>query len=261
MLHTIFRDDELIVAINGYPYIISHEDPYFDEIVEYIEDKDEEALINLLSRKARSKQMFSALQEYDISYDGSEYSYKGQLIPMNLNAYLASAMDNSRGNPSAYLPVVRFIQRLYKNPSHDTRQRLFSFMDHNSMPIDADGCFLAYKGVRHDYRDKHTGTILNRPGDIVSLADWSNVDTDSAVTCSKGLHACSIDYLSFWYGGSDRIVSVAIAPEHVGAIPTDYNQAKLRCLRYKVVADITDQYLANKECHSLWAKNGVNVEQ
>jgi hypothetical protein len=95
----------------------------------------------------------------------------------------------------------------------------------------------------------------------VSLADWSDVNTDSTVTCSKGLHACSIDYLLFWYGDSDRIVSVAIAPEDVGAIPSDYNQAKLRCLRYRVVADITDQYLADKEKHSLWVKNGINVKR
>ena len=261
MLHTIVRDDEVIVAINGFPYVVAYDDPRYDEVLDLIDDRDEEGLLDILSRRTRATAMFNELQQYDITCDSAgDYTYKGQLIPMELNDYLASAMDNSDGSEAVYMPVVRFIQRLYKNPSYDTRQRLFGFMDHNKMPLDQDGRFLAYKGVRSDYKDKHSGTMLNMPGMTVSLGDWSDVDTDSNVTCSKGLHACSIDYLDFWYSESDRLISVAIAPEDVGAIPSDYNNAKLRCKKYEVIADITDQYLANKEKHTLWAQQGVNVQ-
>jgi hypothetical protein len=41
-------------------------------------------------------------------------------------------------------------------------------------------------------------------------------------------------------------VSVAIDPADVGAIPDDYNQAKLRCRHYEVLADITNKFNAEK---------------
>lgn len=236
MIHSIYRDDEIIVALNGIPYTVSVDDPRYDEVVDAAMNEDEELLESLLSIKGRSKIMFDDLEEEGLEEVCGDYFYKGNQIAMDLNDYLGSALNS--GN---YMPVVRFIQRLYENPNQDTRGRLFTFMDNNKMPIDSQGRFLAFKGVRDDYRDHHSGTIDNAPGSVVPRMSWSEVDTDSRNTCSRGYHACSKDYFNSGFFNA-KVVSVAIAPEDVGAVPADYNDAKLRCRQYEVIADITDQF-------------------
>lgn len=255
MIHTIFRDDELIVALNGIPYTIDVFDPRYEEIAEAIYDKDEEKLEMLLSIRGRASKMMDDLSNYDINEVGGDYTYKGNPVAFDLNDYLRSAVED--GN---YMPVVNFIQRLYKNPNNDTRQRLFTFMEKNRMPIDDQGRFLAYKAVRSNYYDKHSGSVYNGVGTIVPKMEWDEVDTDPTNYCSRGYHACAKSYIDdFFYSEGDKVVAVAIAPEDVASIPDDYDGAKLRCRTYEVVSDITHTYETDKNMH-LRSDKGLNPD-
>lgn len=252
MIHKIYRDDEVIVAVDGYPYTVSVDSPVYDDVCIAIENDDEEELRMLLSTKGKSVKLYAQLAEHGIEESDGEFTYKGNPIAMDLNDYLLASLDSGQARP-----IIRFIERLFENPSHDTRSRLFTFMEHNRMPLDEDGRFLAFKGVRADYRDKHTGTIDNSPGVTVPRMSWSEVDTDPTNHCSRGYHACSKDYLNdFWYNASDRVVSVAIGPEDVGSIPLDYDGAKLRCRQYTVVADVTDAY--TKDTANVTLRSKIN---
>jgi len=98
---------------------------------------------------------------------------------------------------------------------------------------------LAYKVVRSNFMDKHSGRFDNSPGKTVEMPR-AKVDDNDNNTCSSGLHACSKDYVKFFSNGSsDKLVVVKIAPEDVVSIPTDYNNTKLRCCKYLVVSEIT----------------------
>jgi len=255
MIHTIYRDDEVIVAVDGYPYTVSVDNPRYEDVCLAIENDDEEELRMLLSTKAQGTRLYTQLTEYGIEEHEGDFTYKGNPIAMDLNDYLLAALDSGEGKP-----VIRFIQRLFENPNHDTRERLFAFMEQNKMPLDNEGRFLAFKGVRADYKDKHSGKIDNSPGVTVPRMLWSEVDTNTEITCSRGYHACSKEYLNdFWYADGDRVVSVAIAPEDVGAIPKDYNGAKLRCRQYEVLADVTDVYIKDTAGAKLHSK--INPDQ
>ena len=210
----------------------------------------------MVSVRGRANTLHSQLSAagIDRSEDG-HYTYLGNTLSIDLSEYMLACID--RGDSEA---IIKFIKRLYENPSHDTRTRLFEFMDRNKMPIDNSGRFLAFKVVNSDYTDKHTRTIDNHPGITVPRMDWSEVDTDPTVTCSRGYHACSIDYLDFFFGHDDRVVSVAIGPEDVGAIPDDYDGAKLRCRQYHVVKDITEQYKRDYQKTKLHINSGDGIE-
>jgi hypothetical protein len=247
MIPCIFRDDEVVVVLGNYPYIVSVDDPRYEAVTEAVDEDDEEGLLNILSSKRKASGMLRGLEDEGIEYSEGTYSYKGNTIAMDLNDYLAAAMDTG----GSVTPIVKFIQNLYENPNHDTRMRLFGFIERNKMPLMDDGRFIAFKGVGEDYYDKHSHTVDHTPGRYIPVKDWSDVDTDSTVTCSRGYHACAKEYLDSWYAGSDRIVSVAIDPADVGAIPDDYNQAKLRCRHYAVLADITDKFNAEKSNSAL----------
>jgi hypothetical protein len=108
-------------------------------------------------------------------------------------------------------------------------------LEKNSLPITPDGCFLAYKRVRENYMDCHTGTMDNSVGRVVEM-ERNMVDDNRNNTCSSGLHFCSHSYLSSF--GGERTVIVKIDPADVVSIPSDYNDAKGRACRYTVIGEV-----------------------
>jgi len=94
---------------------------------------------------------------------------------------------------------------------------------------------LAYKKVRDNFMDVHSGTMLNAPGCIVEM-ERNKVDDDKNNTCSTGLHFCAESYLRSF--GGERTVIVKINPADVVSIPSDYNDAKGRACRYEVIGEL-----------------------
>lgn len=148
-------------------------------------------------------------------------------------------------------PLARFLERVSKNPVLTARDEIYLFMESGDMPLTSDGCFLAFKKVGANYESSHLmkdGSVLyNTPGTIVKM-DPADVDTDRAETCSRGLHFCSWPYLpQFGGGGESKVVIVKVAPEHVFAIPYDYNNSKGRACQYAIIGEVPED-----ECRHLF---------
>lgn len=137
-------------------------------------------------------------------------------------------------------PLANFAKRVRQNPSETVRARLYAFMEHGQLPLTEDGSFIAYKVVRGNFKDKHSGRFDNSPGKYVSMPR-SQVNDNDAVTCSTGLHVCSKDYIRSFRSGDDKLIACLVAPEHVVSIPVDYNNTKMRTEAYTVLAEITDK--------------------
>jgi hypothetical protein len=123
------------------------------------------------------------------------------------------------------------------NPSKRSVDQLYGFLEKNSLPITEDGHFLAYKRVRKDYKDIHSGTFDNSIGQVVEM-DRNAVDDNPESHCSVGLHFCSESYLGHFGSYDDPVMILKINPADVVSIPTDYDGAKGRCMRYKVVGQV-----------------------
>ena len=118
---------------------------------------------------------------------------------------------------------------------------MLCFLVANDIEITDDGHFIAWKVVTKDYKDCRTGRFDNSPGVVVKM-ERNQVDEDDERTCSAGLHVCSKSYISYFQGGSDRIVSVKVHPRDVVSIPVDYGDAKMRTCEYLVLEDVTAQW-------------------
>jgi hypothetical protein len=134
-------------------------------------------------------------------------------------------------------PLVAFMENLMTNPSKRAVDELYGFLEKNSLPITPDGHFLAYKKVRQNYFDCHTGKMDNSVGKVVEM-ERNEVDDNKDQTCSAGLHFCSQEYLPHFGGGDSRVVIVKINPRDVVSIPVDYNNAKGRACRYEVIGEV-----------------------
>jgi hypothetical protein len=248
MIGKIYRDDMVILTIDGVPYTVRDDDPRYDELMDGLaEGWDEEAILDLLTSKTAVGVVEDQLSSAGIVFDmtGDRATYNGNPLPTDLTGYLSAAI--SRGDASA---VVEFVKRLFKSPNENTRMSLFRFLETNHMPILDDGRFLAFKVVNDDYTDCHSGTFDNTPGSTLRV-EWDQVDTNPELTCSRGLHVCSREYLKAFYHAGRRVVTVAVAPEDVGAVPYDYNGSKMRTVGYEVLVEITEKYVAEKEAIEL----------
>jgi hypothetical protein len=140
--------------------------------------------------------------------------------------------------------LIAFLNKLMANPSNRAVNELYGFLEHNDIQLTEDGNFLAFKVVRNDYKDKHSGTFDNSVGVDVRV-NRNQVDENSEQTCSYGLHVCAKSYIRHFGSGGDRILVVSVDPADVVAIPRDYNNSKMRCAGYKVVEDVTDTMNSN----------------
>jgi hypothetical protein len=134
-----------------------------------------------------------------------------------------------------YKPLVRFLENIQANPSARSVQELYGFLEHRGMPITDDGCFIAYKGIRSDWKDVYSGTIDNSIGKAVEFPR-NKVDDNCQNTCSFGLHVGSHAYASDW-GRGGRVVLVKVNPADAVSVPVDHNAQKLRVMKYRVVGE------------------------
>ena len=155
-------------------------------------------------------------------------------------------VDQFHRHFNAKIPVnhlISFIRKLRQNPSYRIRQQLWNFMEASEaaggFTIAEDGDVLAYKLVRNDFMDIHSGKFDNSPGKIVEMPRC-DVDDDPNHTCSSGLHFCAYSYLSS-YGDVElnKVVLVKVNPADIVSIPTDYGFSKARCCRYEVVKEVS----------------------
>lgn len=132
-----------------------------------------------------------------------------------------------------YAPLLKFWDNLKKNPSYNSRQALFKFLEHNGHPLTTDGCFVAYRGVTDDFKDCHTKTFDNKPGSVCEMPRAA-VDDNPNNTCSSGLHVACFDYAK---GFGPKLVTVKVNPADVVTVPTDYNGTKMRVCRFEVLEE------------------------
>lgn len=258
----LLQGQNIVLVIEGQPHTISTEHLSYEKILDAVKAADWGVIPQLVSVKEAIKKFSQGA----INIDGDQLTYNG--FPMH--GALADRTIKMLKEGFDLTPMVNFINNLMKNPSSRAVNELYGFLEKNSLPITEDGCFLAYKKIRRDYYDCHSGSVLNKPAALMTpeeekqLLDTPEnnkrgvnfgvirsvngpnktyvqmvrnmVDEDKDRTCSAGLHFCSIDYLSHF--GGDRIVTLKINPADVVAIPSDYNNAKGRCCYYIIESEM-----------------------
>ena len=129
-------------------------------------------------------------------------------------------------------PLLKFAENLRANPSYNSRQMLYEFLEHNGHPITSDGCFIAYRKVRTNFKDCHTGTMDNSVGRVVEMPR-EEVDDNPNNTCSSGLHVATYEYAKDFSSG--HLLEVKVDPKDVVAVPRDYDGTKMRVCRFEVM--------------------------
>ena len=223
-------DGFLTVVVDGKQHTILASNPLFASAVSAFQIKDFDALMLALDPSRKFLNLYAKYEQIEVK-DGTVF-VDGDAI----QSVVADRIINFLADGVDCLPIFKFITRLQLNPSKRAVDELYTFLEHKHLPVTETGTFLAYKAVRNDYTDKHTGKFFNGVGEVLSMPR-NKVDDDKNVGCSYGFHAGTLRYASEFASGNDKLVLVEIDPADVVSIPTDCQFQKLRTARYKVVAE------------------------
>jgi hypothetical protein len=199
------------------------------KILEALKNQDWDTLRDLVEPK---KALVNFGQGF-VSIVGNKVMWKG----VEFHNSLAQRMIEMYQDGFPIDPMVRFMENLMENPSKRSVDQMYGFLEKNKLPITSDGHFLAYKRVRKDYKDIHSGTYDNSVGQTVSMSR-NLVDDNPDSYCSAGLHFCSETYLNHFGSQDEPVMILKINPADVVSIPKDYDGAKGRCCKYTVVGQV-----------------------
>ena len=161
----------------------------------------------------------------------------GEKIP----SVIAVQLIRMNKSGSEFTPLLRFWNKLKKNPDEKVKKQLYQFISKYGIPINEYGDLVCEKGVMYEngkLLDCHSRSFDNSIGQTVRMPR-NEVDADPDIACGKGLHVGAPSYVRGNYATSwakNRVIIVCtVNPEHVVSIPKDHDFAKVRVCEYTVV--------------------------
>lgn len=229
MFPFMIQGSNVVVVIDNTPHTISKTHITYQKVVDAIKAGDWDTVRDTIN----PKKVVLNYGAGHIEVQGEKLFWKGT----EMHGAIVDRMIVMLQDGFPIEPLVKFMENMMENPSYRAVNELYGFLEKNRLPITPDGHFLAYKKVRNDYKDIHSGTMDNSVGKIVEM-ERNQVNDDKNQTCSAGLHFCSESYLPHFGGSDSRTVIVKINPRDVVSIPSDYNNAKGRACRYEVIGEV-----------------------
>ncbi len=244
----ITKANQITVYIEGKAYTATKEHANYLKIIKAVQKgKSYEKLINLFDTVKVIKDYLA--KSGDIELNNGVITYKGK----ELQNVLTSKILRMLNEGFDILPMLNFLNNLRSNPSKTAQDELMLFMEASDMPITPNGHLIAYKAVRANYYDIHSGKFNNAIGQKPSMPRC-DVNDNREITCSDGLHFSSKNYAAGFGSGTDRLMVVKVNPRDVVSIPKDYSNEKARCCLYEVIGEVErvregiDEYNAKVVC-------------
>ena len=231
--HIKTSNSVIMTFTEGKPITIVKEHESFNKVIDLLSQRK----FSEAAKMADKTLLIASTDDFEV-IDGRVYIDE-EPLPVALSERLVQFIDNDID----YQPLVRFWNKLKTNPAQSAKEDLYAFLEANKVPLTADGDFIAYKYVKKDYFDAHTGKISNKPGSVVKMPR-EQVDSNRNNTCSTGLHVGAFAYVNQYGGGNEmRILEVQVSPENVVSVPVDYDHQKMRVCEYMVLKDCTKELL------------------
>jgi ribosomal protein S27AE len=219
----------ITAVIAGQAYTVANDNPLFGSIKQALQNNEVPQVITELFDRAKAIMSF---MRGEVKVVNNVVYYGDQVV----NNVVADRILQFMAEGLPHEPLVNFLKKLMDNPSRRSLEYLYKFLEHENLPITPEGNFLAYKAVRSDWKDKHSGTILNTVGTTVEVPR-NSVDDDPNAGCSYGLHVGSIGYVRSFGSGSDRYLICEVNPADVVSVPHDCGFQKVRTCKYTVLCE------------------------
>lgn len=218
-------------VLNGKQYLVEPSHAKYDVLVQAIKDDDAETF----EANCDVKEIIEEAMGEGVEIRGNTVYYNGEPI----HNVVADNIVRSLKEGFDVTGPKEFLVNLMENPSKRSVDQLFNFLQDHKLSITPDGCFLAYKCLRENYLDKHSGKYDNSPGAFMEMPR-NKVDDDPNEACGQGFHCGALAYAGpqgWYYSEGNKIVIVKVNPRDVVCVPHDCSHHKVRICQYEVVGD------------------------
>ena len=222
-VHFLLTKGSVSLTYGSVSKTVAKDDPRFDKIVNAIRAGKLDQIPGIVDPHA------AFAKAAGIDMEEGLMTVKGMAMPPELNSRIL-AYKNEK---IPFNSLLKFWAKLQENPSFHTREFLFKFLENKGHSICEDGDFIGYRGVREDFKDSHSGTFDNRPGQVCQMPR-ELVNDDHMVSCSHGLHVGGYEMAK---GFGPKMVIVKVNPKDVVAVPDAYAGNKLRVCRFEVLSE------------------------
>jgi len=227
--YNISRESATIV-LNGDIYTLKKGDPNFEEARDKAQDEDIEGLLVLFSKGHAIEKWTGGLFRFHQGY----MMYNGRRFPPEMNKRMV-AMAEAGDDPTA---IMKFWQRLSKNPSWRAVKSLWGFLKSRGICIDLEGHILAYKAVNPDYTSVHKdedGNPVDNSIGAKPYMDRNRVSDEYNSPCHTGFHVGNHQYASNYGPHNRRIIVCRVDPANVVCICN--TAQKMRINTYEVIGN------------------------
>lgn len=222
---------DLIAIIDGTRYHVTPDHRNYEMVKAAYMNGDKDAFINAFNKKEKTFEEFVE-EESDglVKLEGNTVYYKGKPIHNTLTKRIIECYNEGDKH---YESMLLFLENLMQNPSKNSVDQLYNFLENQCLPITEDGCFLGYKYVNEDFTACHAnedGTHNDcSVGKVVEMPR-NEVCDDPDISCSTGLHVGGLSYAGY----SNNVIIVKVNPRDAVSVPHGESD-KLRCCRFEVV--------------------------
>ena len=176
----------------------------------------------------------------NFTIEGESVLHMGKPLPQELSGRILR-MSAEGLDPQI---LLNFWEKLQNNPSMRSVTQLYSFLLNAGIPFTKEGNILAYKSVRDNYLDHHSGQFLNEPGSVHEMSR-NEISDDPNFACHEGFHVGALEYASSFGSGDRRIVICEVNPADVVCVPYDSSSQKMRVCRYEVVGEHSGAHMSS----------------
>lgn len=238
--YTIKTNGAITLYLNGECLTVAIDHPNYNKVIDALKRGEFDKIENLVN-VAKAVTSFARGQ---ITINNGQIFFGTFALHNTLTERIIKMMNEGY----KFDHMVRFLENLLNNPSNRAVNETYRFLENYGLPITDDGCFLAYKAVRNNYKDIYSGKLDNSVGKTVSMPR-NMVDEVYERDCSSGLHVGALDYVvqygHFSKGGTvrsdgNRLLIVKVNPKDVVSVPKFESHPKMRVSEYVVVSEIKD---------------------
>lgn len=243
----IVTDSSISIIWEGVPYTVAKDSINYASLKQALLKSEYDSIPSLLSVKKRIEDF----TYNNITVKNGEVFYGNMRLNGVVVKKLLHLLEDGLQDASS---ILNFITKLMKNPSNNSVEQLYTFLNYRELPLTAEGNVIAYKGVQNDFYSRRgnkstvvlsgtvndSGQILNTIGSTIEV-QRNSVDDNKDNYCSNGLHLGSYDYAKDWAGTDGRLLMVEFNPVDAVSVPTDCECQKMRVCKYKVIREIPQE--------------------
>ena len=220
----------ITIFTDGRQFTVHASDARFVSALNAVNAEEWDTLYSILNPSLVFKNLYAKYEQVEVK-DGNVFVNGDPIsntIAERILEFLSKGAD--------CVPIFKFITKLNLNPSSRAVNELYAFLEHKFLPITNNGNFLAYKALRSNYTDVHSGKFDNSVGNVLEMPR-NKVDDNKENGCSYGFHAGTLEYARGFRPMNGKLVLVEINPADVVSIPLDCECQKLRTCKYMVVQE------------------------